>query len=337
MEEPTAAADVHLATQRFGAPRPRAHTGWAIAAASAYLASVSLLAAFRDVLPEGAMAVLMCVVMFGGLALLPFGARRFDEGLARFRGDTRPLHKPYLASTGAFAGIILGPLALIFAVVLTIGRFSPGTGGQWTVLAALCGASFGAHLVARGRPHAWTLSLGFDALTYVVDTHAEVVRWRDITALHPFDAGVEVHRVGGEPLRIPFTDAGVPGVTIVGALEARLAAAHAAFPLGPALHRNDRPLDDWRDALHGRVLGGADFRATPLERDDLEAALVHPAATPEERIGAALALHALDTTGTQRVRIAAASAMDPSLREALKAVTEGTVDAPRCWPPSANM
>lgn len=64
---------------------------------------------------------------------------------------------------------------------------------------------------------------------------------------------------------------------VVGAIEASVRAAQATFPLGPVLHRGHRALHAWREALHARVMGGADFRAIPLRRDDLEAALVQAA------------------------------------------------------------
>jgi hypothetical protein len=68
------------------------------------------------------------------------------------------------------------------------------------------------------------------------------------------------------------------------------------------------------------------YRGVHLARPTLEQVLEDPAAPAERRIGAALALRALDATYATRVRVAAESCANELLRIALEKVADDDVD-----------
>ncbi len=92
------------------------------------------------------------------------------------------------------------------------------------------------------------------------------------------------------------------------------------------LDRGGRPLAEWRAALQALTTGGA-YRAVGLTRDDLARALGDPDATPERRMGAALALVTTgDPDDRTRVRVAAEACASETLREALEGIARDDVD-----------
>src|SRR5262249_10580900 len=81
---------------------------------------------------------------------------------------------------------------------------------------------------------------------------------------------------------------------------------------------------EWRSALGALARRGVDYRAAGLSPDDLSALLASPDATPERRLGAALALAASKhPAAPERIRIAAAQCASERLRVALESVTAG--------------
>ena len=110
--------------------------------------------------------------------------------------------------------------------------------------------------------------------------------------------------------------------------EAKQARAHAAAPAHASrLGRRGRPLSAWREELRQLTAETADYRHATLSRDDLAAVLESPKTSPEQRIGAALALaeagHAEDL---ERVRIAASACATPRVRIALEAIADARED-----------
>lgn len=87
-----------------------------------------------------------------------------------------------------------------------------------------------------------------------------------------------------------------------------------------ALERQGRDLTTWR-ANAAASLGEGQYRVAASIATDVEAALRSPHATPEQRIGAALALRATEDAPA-RIRIAARSLADERVREALEAVAD---------------
>jgi hypothetical protein len=87
------------------------------------------------------------------------------------------------------------------------------------------------------------------------------------------------------------------------------------------LERAGRPIAEWCADVQRLVGGEGPFRTASIPRADLEATLADPNASTELRVGAAVALRALDPDdATRRIRVAAESSADERVRVALEAV-----------------
>jgi len=94
-----------------------------------------------------------------------------------------------------------------------------------------------------------------------------------------------------------------------------------------ALARAGRTADAWRADVQRLALAPKAFRDQALGIDDYERVLVDAAATPDRRVGAALAVRALDPDrGPTTIRVAASASADDALRAALEAAAEGEID-----------
>lgn len=309
----------------FPLERPRSHAAWAAAGACAWWVLLYLIVDRAKDTGSGLLTMLWFVWQFFGIAAVPYALRRLDEAIASSRGDHRPLHRPYFTSAGAFVGSIAGVVALIVALVASDLKL-PALGGDVVIVPVMAlGAWLGAR-IAAGRGAEGAVSIGYDALSYRHGRRTTVVALRDVTEVRGAAGEVVVQRRGGPALAIDLRGTEADGRALEAAIERAARAAREALPGGVALRREERDVGAWRDALRAKAMGGTDFRAQALDRDDLEAALVHPGATAEERIGAALALRELDDAGATRVRVAAESAVDPGLREVLRAVADGSAD-----------
>ncbi len=269
--------------------------------------------------------MLWFVWQFFGIAAVPYALRRLDEAIASSRGDHRPLHRPYFTSAGAFVGSIAGVVALIVALVASDLKL-PALGGDVVIVPVMAlGAWLGARIAARPR-----------------------------------GAGGGVHRLRRPLLPSRAQDhrrrlAGCHGGARRGGGGRRAAPRRPGARDRPARHGGGRARARGRDRARraGRARGlsrGASRSAgrsatsargaTPCARRPWAARTSArrpstattwrrarpPGATAEERIGAALALRELDDAGATRVRVAAESAVDPGLREVLRAVADGSVD-----------
>ena len=79
---------------------------------------------------------------------------------------------------------------------------------------------------------------------------------------------------------------------------------------------------DWRAAV-AKHITAEDFRRATLSADDVEAIFAAPNATPEHRIGAAMALRiAGGQDARERIRVAAEHSANDELRQALLEVAE---------------
>ena len=102
-------------------------------------------------------------------------------------------------------------------------------------------------------------------------------------------------------------------------------AAHETPAARVSLEREGRSVRAWRAHLRDAVIGGYRVAAEPLEK--LAEQLTSRSATPEQRVGAALALRVADEgTGANRVRVAAEHCADDRLRAALEAAAEHEID-----------
>lgn len=109
------------------------------------------------------------------------------------------------------------------------------------------------------------------------------------------------------------------------ALVTRVGAARDVSATPISLEREGRSVRAWRDHLRDVVLGGYRVAAEPIER--LAEQLTSRSATPEQRVGAALALRVADEgTGASRVRVAAEHCADTRLREALEIAAAQEID-----------
>jgi hypothetical protein len=93
------------------------------------------------------------------------------------------------------------------------------------------------------------------------------------------------------------------------------------------LERKGRTPATWKADLHRVAAAGGGFRDLAVGPDDLEAVLHDPTALADRRVGAALALRAIDPSRGPRIRVAAAASANEKLRVALEAASDGEVDS----------
>lgn len=93
------------------------------------------------------------------------------------------------------------------------------------------------------------------------------------------------------------------------------------------LSRAGRELTAWKAEIERMAVLPPGFRDHALGADDFDRVLADAAAPPDQRIGAALALRAIDpAAAAPRIRIAADTSADDALRDALGAAAEGELD-----------
>jgi len=105
-----------------------------------------------------------------------------------------------------------------------------------------------------------------------------------------------------------------------------LLAFHAALKDGStaALSREGRTIREWREHLRRVVEGsGYGFAAT---NDSLADLVTAPGVSPEQRVGAALALRVAGDENVSRIRVAAEQCVDPKTRAALEAAAREEID-----------
>lgn len=94
-----------------------------------------------------------------------------------------------------------------------------------------------------------------------------------------------------------------------------------------ALARSGRSAAEWKGDVRRMALAPPTFRSQALGIDDYERVLTDAAAAPDQRIGAALAVRAIDPEqGPTRIRVAADASADEALRAALNGAAEGEID-----------
>lgn len=94
------------------------------------------------------------------------------------------------------------------------------------------------------------------------------------------------------------------------------------------LERNGRSVEDWHRDLRAMFDRGATaYRGIQFGPDEALSVLEDPEATPEQRMGAALALSgSADPDARTRVRVAADASANEAMREVLTRASEGEVD-----------
>jgi hypothetical protein len=140
---------------------------------------------------------------------------------------------------------------------------------------------------------------------------------------------IRVIRRKGPPLELPTIAAPRDRVEGLARRIDEAARAHAGGGSRglDALARGGRPAALWKQDVRRMALAPPTFRDHALGIDDYERVLADAATPPDQRIGAALALRALDPEqGPTRIRVAADASADDALREALNAAAEGEID-----------
>lgn len=304
-------------------PTMRSHAAWACAGAALYwLIVVALYDLGRDF---HIMAPALLWFFFGWV-VAPLLAWRADLAVARLRRDTRPLAAPHRAAMGAqVGGVAVGMLIVGFHEALHA-RF-PGVFHRFGNPCAhwiLAASALGAWLMGR-PPRARAAALGLDQLQYD-GTRRSTVSWRDVSAVTREGNQLTLKRRGGEEFLIELRDEALSDELWL-ALRRRVADAQRPHS-GGVLRREGRSLLVWRERMREALYNTCAFRTAPLSADDLRVVLTHPAATSEERVGAALLLCDLGEVPRSQVRSAADAMLDRETRLALHAVADGRLDAP---------
>jgi hypothetical protein len=175
-----------------------------------------------------------------------------------------------------------------------------------------------------------TLTIGDDGLVYVAGRKQRVIPRAEIVAIE--------HVAQGMPIYVRTRDGGVlaisGGATDVGrrAAASRLALERlfgAGSPReaesGAVFARGARTVAEWREHLRG-LFAREGYRVAGATVDEAAAVLRSPSASPDERIGAALALRDAGEPAS-RIRVAADGLVDPRVRVALEAIADDAPEA----------
>lgn len=238
------------------------------------------------------------------------------------------LADPRAAAVRAFArvaGLVvlwLGGLGMVADALKSVGgRLPPWVGLVWL-------ASFVVTLLAlRRRARPAVLTLGSDGLRVDDRRGLRALPLAEIASCRAEGRALVVELESGEVERIeagPAADeAALAG--LARSVRERLARAEGR-PEARAerFTRGGRSVGAWREALAALGQGGA-YRSGD-ERAAAERVLDDPAASPEARVGAAVALARADDAGARRVRVAAEGVASPALRVALARAAEGEIE-----------
>jgi len=222
-----------------------------------------------------------------------------------------------------------------FAVSVGMSLFLDGDVGSSLLLASLA-----AYVLLRALPG--RLAIGLDGLSSRWLFWRRVHRYEDLTRVDPFQvaspkpaSGLVLTRTDGSKHHVRVTYKGLDHSPTTAAYE-RISEAVDAYRRGARGHaggeleRGERSLAEWVAALkrvgHGAA---ATHRAAPVDPDRLLELVEDASARPVTRAAAAVALRATaDDATRERVRVAAAASIMPSVRVALeRASREETSDA----------
>lgn len=245
------------------------------------------------------------------------GARRVDASLAK---PTRRLLHP-----------LLGFAAYILAMVVTFGGsslFSAAAGFEfiYTVYPLVALALY---LGVTRYFRAPEVTIGDDGLAIRL-RRPELIPLSDIEKVGASGPALVVQRRSGA--RTMVHGSGLdPGrvMAVARALEERLRPSATTTDRFAHYDRAGRALAEWRAHL-ARSMNESSYRQNAATVDEAAAVLQSAQATPEQRVGAALALRVAGQP-KERIRIASETSADERVREALEAVAEageGEADDP---------
>lgn len=230
----------------------------------------------------------------------------------------------------------IGCLALPVSVVITLGMIVSAIaffGSRHDLRAALAFsgflAAFALTLTGFVSP---TLIIGNDGVTIAGLLRRRFVPWARVSRVSRVKGGVELGLRGGGSVMLAvdprFTDRTLGTNPVEQAIIDRIHQAMGAGGESPAaalaaLDRGGRSLAVFREHLLALGEERSDYRRIALSREDIVAVLGDPAAPPERRVAAALALSRVEAPEVkERVRIAVSACADEDLKRALSAAAE---------------
>jgi hypothetical protein len=282
----------------------------------------------------GKKSVLSLSLRDGSIVRITFAAGGdADDALALLRltaaerRATIPLASPELRYARALLWAV-GHGVAMFLLLHFLDRvhIDPFSGLGWAVFSMITG-----FLLLRGS-RLPEIEIGVDAITVRSAFERKTIDVGDILAVHRFGMGtpgdadcVDLTLKGGAELNVrahqrdPYPSPSL-GEAIKRRIEGARAArdARAGSPEIKQLARSGRPFEAWRNDVAALAAPASAYRAASILFADLARVVADPIATPEQRIGAALAL-GKNAGRAQReaVRVAARTCIGPKLRVAL--------------------
>lgn len=248
--------------------------------------------------------------------------REHGGGLVRLRASDGWLRSLVLAPVSVIVGTFVAGFLLAGLMMVT----SPSSAVMDVLSFALWAASvLGVYELFKrlnARPH--EVIVGDDGFLVRRRKTVRFIRWSEVTRVVSDVLGKPRSLVlrGDREVAIDPTDADYDRWrAVMDLLGARGAEASRAAATAAPFERGTRDLATWRKHLQRELDGGGSYRAAGITLEEAEAALRSPVATPEQRIGAAIALRVAGEPPA-RVRVAAEAVADATLREALLGVAD---------------
>lgn len=213
-------------------------------------------------------------------------------------------------------------MATIGLTVAQLGLFSPKAAYITGAIAAFVGVGSALLLLSRR-----SVSLGADGVTLEWGG-SHFIAFREITSVDYEGDDLWIATLSGhrKSLKAWIDD---PAVRVAVGRRIERAVESVSDRREPRLGLLDpqgRSLDAWRASLAELSAPGG-YRGTALQPTELAAALESPAATMEQRLGAAIALAATsDDDGRTRIRVVADGCASPPVREAFVRIADGALE-----------
>ncbi len=236
----------------------------------------------------------------------------------------------------AFFGVsAVGGTFLTLAALFTLSRVWPWIGHLHDLSAAglaLLAGVFGTLGLLTFGP--WRVTLGADGVTIRTGWRRRFIPYEHIAAFEQHGKGLIYGRIflkNGERITLSSTDGTATSVaalraSIEVAKSGRRDASHAAAVLA-LLERQGDSFEAWRERVRSLARASRAFRETAVTPEDLLRVIEDPAATPEQRVGAMMALSAYeDASGLPRVRVAIEACANEPLRDALDDAASDALD-----------